>query len=252
MAPGCKPSLCPIILLGPRTHQSSVSSWYFLASSSWMEIGPVKVSGWVGSWMGGHGQNCTCSFSIPVSFFLPLQLSSGRCCASWGFALGMIGLCRHLLSVLSFGKRGWSQDCINLVVWWGGGVLDWIQGSDLGGWGNGPELCSMSLTLGFLWSFHLMLEASFPCGKCFCPYLGSAVAPVIFIYVCSYVCMYLFYHSLLSGYIIHFLEMWRSSLLMSLWSRSKSVWCCCVLCILPAFKMSDKTMVHVPVLVHVI
>lgn len=81
----------------------------------------------------------------PVPSCLPLQLSSGRCCASWGCALGMIGLSQRLLSVLSFAKRGRSQDCISLVVWWHGrGVLG--QGSDLGGGENGSEFSALPLS----------------------------------------------------------------------------------------------------------
>lgn len=51
--------------------------------------------------------------------FSSLQLSSGRCCASWGCALGMIGLCQHLLSIFVL----WQEDGPRIAsAWWSGGV----------------------------------------------------------------------------------------------------------------------------------
>ena len=104
--------------------------------------------------------------------FYPCFLLPPLAAVIWD-VLHKLGLCPGYdwaLSALAVRVVLWQERMVpglhqpgGLVGWVG--VLDWVQGSDLGGWGNGPELCSMSLTLGFLWSFHLCWKLLFHVGN---------------------------------------------------------------------------------------
>lgn len=108
-------------------------------------------------------------------FASPWQLSSGRCCASWGCALGMIGLCQRLLSVLSF------EDGPRIAsIWWSGGVGGGAglgRGSRVLTWVDGEMVLNSALCLTKSWasvellsyfgSLFSMWEMLLPmCGKC--------------------------------------------------------------------------------------
>lgn len=105
------------------------------------------------------------------------------------------------------------------MVWWSGWGAELGRGPRVLTWVDDGQmvlnsLLPLSVSLGLLWSFPLVLETSFLSWKCLCPHLGSVTT------LNECICLFIFLF-LLSGYIIHSLGTWRNSSLMSLWSRSK-------------------------------
>lgn len=189
-----------------------------------MEIGPVRVSGWACSWIGSCCLNSRCSISVFVSFLPPLAAVIWEVLRKLGLRPGY----DWALSALAVRVVFWQERTLpglhqpGGLVELGVGILGWVVGPRFWPVWMGKWLLSLLTLSTISWAsmeLSLCCKSLFCLGiKCLCHHLGSV--PDLIIFIC------LFELSIFPGFITHSLEMWRNSLLMSLWSRSK---CRCLL-----------------------